>query len=144
MNPRSFLSSLLLTKCPRCRRGDMFTYKNPFRLQHLFGMPEHCPVCRQKYELEPGFWFGTGYVSYGLAIAFSIFNLIWYWLIFGISVKDNSIYSWLVVNAVILLIAMPWLIRLSRAIYLYLFVHYDPETEGIPGADSSASRPSAD
>ena len=36
-------------------------------------MYENCPVCSQKYDLEPGFWYGTGYVSYGLCGIFSYY-----------------------------------------------------------------------
>lgn len=95
-------------------------------------MHEHCPVCRQKFELETGFWFGTGYVSYALSVALSVFNLVWYWVIFGISWQDNSVFIWLVVNGLILLICQPWLMRFSRVLYLYFFVHYDEETENLP------------
>ena len=98
-------------------------------------MHDHCPVCGQKFELETGFWFGTGYVSYVLSVALSVFNLIWYWLIFGISWRDNSIIYWLGVNGVILTVAQPWLMRFSRTLYLYFFVYYDEDTAHLPDAD---------
>ncbi|GAA4319309.1 DUF983 domain-containing protein [Compostibacter hankyongensis] len=138
MKSRSLLASLFTYKCPRCRRGNMFTDPNPYHLRKMFSMPKHCPECGQRYELEVGFWYGTGYVSYGLTVALSVFNLAWYWLIFGISVGDNSIYWWLLVNALILLVAMPWLIRFSRVMYLYFFVRYDPETEQLPRSDKTS------
>ncbi|GAA0524681.1 hypothetical protein GCM10009415_02440 [Chitinophaga japonensis] len=108
----------------------MFKDKNPFhwRFSRIFNMHEHCPVCGQQFELETGFWFGTGYVSYALGVAFSVFNLIWYWLIFGLSWRDNSVFIWLGVNGFILLIFQPWLMRISRVIYLYFFVYYDEDT----------------
>ncbi|WP_245860626.1 hypothetical protein [Thermoflavifilum aggregans] len=99
-------------------------------------MHEHCPVCGQKTELETGFWYGTGYVSYALSVALSAFNLAWYWIFFGISWKDNSILYWLLINAAIVLIAMPYLMRLSRVLYLSFFVHYDPhETHHVSVGD---------
>jgi hypothetical protein len=131
MKRRNYLSALLQNKCPRCRRGDMFVHKNPYRLKDLFKMYPHCPVCKQRYELEIGFWYGTGYVSYALTVAFSAVTLVLYWLIFGISIKDNSIYWWLIANSALLLLALPFLIRFSRTLYLAFFVHYDPETEKI-------------
>lgn len=90
-------------------------------------MHERCPVCGQKTELELGFWYGTGYVSYALMVAFSVFNFLWYWLFFGFSLDDNSIYIWLGVNATILLLSQPLAMRLSRTIYLYFFVRYDDQ-----------------
>ena len=30
-------------------------------------------------------------------------------------------------NAVFLVVMQPWLMRLSRVVYLYFFIHYDPD-----------------
>ncbi|MCK7557673.1 DUF983 domain-containing protein [Chitinophaga sedimenti] len=135
MNKRpNYFLSLLQMKCPRCRKGHMFRTRNPFhwKFSHIFDMHDNCPVCGQKFELETGFWFGTGYVSYALAVALSVFNLIWFWVIFGITWKDNSIMTWLIVNGAILLLVQPWLMRISRVIYLYFFVYFDDETINLP------------
>ena len=95
----------------------------------MLEMPTRCPVCRQKYELETGFWYGTGYVSYGLTVALSIVTFIAWWLIIGISVNDDRIIYWLIFNAVLIVILQPWIMRLSRVIYLYIFVHYSENYE---------------
>lgn len=115
------LISMLKMRCPNCRKGHMFTNKSVFPLKKLQAMPEKCS-CGQKMELEPGFYYGTGYVSYGLSVALSIFNFLWYYLIFGVSVLDNSLFYYLAVNTALLLILMPWLMRYSRVFYLYMFV----------------------
>ncbi len=110
----------------------MFKTGNPYKrmgLSHIFDMHEHCPVCNQKYEMETGFWYGTGYVSYALAVALSVATFLAWWVIIGISVDDNRIFAWLGFNAIFLVVAQPWLMRLSRVIYLYFFVKYDPEYE---------------
>ncbi|WPQ63063.1 hypothetical protein SIO70_32365 [Chitinophaga sancti] len=91
-------------------------------------MYERCPVCGQVYELETGFWFGTGYVSYALGVAFSVFTLICYWVLIGISWQDDSVFWWLGVNGVLLVLLQPWMMRISRVIYLYFFVYYDEDT----------------
>ncbi|MVT39882.1 DUF983 domain-containing protein [Chitinophaga oryziterrae] len=122
----SYISSLLLNKCPRCRKGDLFKNQNPYVLKKVFDMHDHCPVCGQKTELEIGFWYGTGYVSYVIAVLFSLFNLAWYWLIFGISWRDDSVYHWLITNGILLALIMPGLIRWSRTLYLSFFVSYEP------------------
>ncbi|MCL6523296.1 MAG: DUF983 domain-containing protein [Thermoflavifilum sp.] len=123
----AYLKSTLRLKCPHCRKGFLFRTSNPYKLSHTLDMYDKCPVCGQKTELETGFWYGTGYVSYALTVALSVFNLIWYWIFFGISWKDNSIIHWLIVNGIILILTMPYLMRLSRIIYLSIFVHYDPK-----------------
>ena len=92
-------------------------------------MNESCPVCHQKFDLEVGFWYGTGYVSYGIAVLMSGFTFILWWLIIGISVNDNRIFYWLITNTVLLVVTQPWLMRISRVVYLCFFVSYDPNYE---------------
>lgn len=92
-------------------------------------MEAHCPVCGQETELEIGFWYGTGYISYVLAVLFSALNLLWYWLVFGISWRDDSVIYWLIINGILLILFMPILMRLSRMVYLNFYVYYDPETD---------------
>lgn len=124
--------SILTMKCPRCRRGSMFTNNNPYkslRLSNIFNMPERCPVCSQKYDLETGFWYGTGYVSYALAVAVSVATFIAWFVLIGISTDDNRIFWWLGTNTMILIVTQPWLMRLSRVIYIRFFVKYNPDYE---------------
>jgi len=127
-----YLWSVLTMKCPRCRRGPMFKDANPYKslkLSHIFNMYDHCPVCHQKYEMENGFWYGTGYVSYALAVAISVATFIAWWVIIGISTDDNRVFYWLGFNCLLLIVIQPWLMRLSRVIYLYFFVRYDENYE---------------
>lgn len=124
----NYLWSILTMKCPRCRKGPMFTDSNAYRklsLKHIFEMPDTCPVCKQKYDLEPGFWYGTGYVSYALAVAISVSTFVAWWVLVGISTEDNRIFYWLIFNAVTLVVLQPWLMRLSRVIYMRFFISYD-------------------
>ncbi|MBI3882873.1 MAG: DUF983 domain-containing protein [Sphingobacteriales bacterium] len=126
------LWSILTMRCPRCRKGPMFKDPNPYRklkLSHIFDMYDNCPVCGQKYDLETGFWYGTGYVSYALAVAFSVTTFVASLVLFHISFDDNSIFYWLFFNGLGLVAIQPWLMRLSRVIYLYFFVSYDPDYE---------------
>lgn len=119
-------------KCPRCRRGDMFCDKNAYRkltLKHIFEMPEHCSVCGQKYDLEPGFWYGTAYVSYALAVAISTSTFVAWLVLIGVSTDDNRIFWWLGINAVLLVVLQPWMMRLSRVIYMRFFIRYDENYE---------------
>ena len=119
-------------RCPRCRRGPMFRDGNAYRklsMKHIFDMPDTCPVCNQKYDMEPGFWYGTGYVSYALAVAVSVASFIAWWVFIGISVSDNRVIWWLGFNSALLVILQPWLMRLSRVIYIRFFVSYDPDYE---------------
>lgn len=126
----NYLWSMMTMKCPRCRRGSMFKDNNPFSsltLSHIFNMYDDCPECSQKFDLEPGFWYGTGYVSYGLAIAISAITFVAWYVLIGISTEDNRIFWWLGINSALLVILQPWLMRLSRSMYIRFFVKYDPD-----------------
>jgi uncharacterized protein (DUF983 family) len=120
--------SILSMRCPRCRRGPMFKHSNPYRklgLKNIFNMHDNCPVCGQKFDLEPGFWYGTGYVSYALAVAISVATFVAWYVLIGISTDDNRIFYWLIFNSVALVVLQPWLMRLSRVIYIRFFVQYN-------------------
>lgn len=119
------IRSVLGNKCPHCRKGNLFTGRNPYSLKKSLHMPEHCPVCGQVFELQTGFYYGTGYVSYGLSVVFTGLSFIAWWLIAGISIRDNSIFWWLGVNTALLLVLQPVLQRLSRSIWIACFVRYE-------------------
>jgi len=110
----------------------MFRYSNPYKrlkLSYIFDMPDNCPVCNQRYDLEDGFWFGTGYVSYGLAVAVSVATFVAWLVLIGVSTDDNRIFWWLGTNTVVLVVTQPWLMRLSRVLYMRIFVKYDKNYE---------------
>jgi uncharacterized protein (DUF983 family) len=90
--PNRFLSMLGM-KCPNCHKGNMYTNKSIFPLGKLLDMPERCPVCGQKYEIELGFWYGTGYVSYALSVATIGILAILYALIVGFSWYHDYFYD---------------------------------------------------
>jgi uncharacterized protein (DUF983 family) len=126
---RGYLASALSGRCPRCREGKLF--KNPvsFRFKKNMEMNRNCTVCGQASELEVGFYYGTGYVSYALSIAITVASFITWFLLIGMSTSDNRFFYWLGANAVLLVFLQPWLMRLSRSIWISWFVKYDPEWE---------------
>ncbi len=122
-----YLSSVLRLKCSRCRKGNMFKSGSSYNLKNFMKMNEKCPVCGQPMEIEPGFYYGTSYVSYALTVAISVSTFIAWWVIIGFSIDDNRIFWWLFLNIAFLLFLQPWLMRLSRSIWLSWFVKYDPD-----------------
>lgn len=78
-------------------------------------------------ELEPGFYYGTGYVSYAITVAFSATSFVAWWVLTGVSLHDNRLFWWLGVNTVLMLLLQPFFMRLSRATWLSFFVKFDPE-----------------
>ena len=120
----NLILSILRNKCPRCRRGNMFQESNPYKLKSFMRMNERCPVCSQPLDMEPGFYYGTNMVSYTLAILFSALTFILWWATIGLSTKDTRFFWWMGINAVLLVLLQPPLMRLSRAVWIVFFVSY--------------------
>jgi hypothetical protein len=83
-------------------------------------MPERCPVCKLKYEMETGFFYGGMYVSYALSIAISI--VMWVGINFFTSIE---MVPFLIIDLLLLLVLTPFVFKLSRAIWINFFVAYN-------------------
>ena len=126
----ALLPAILSMRCPCCRKGAMFCNSSIFPLSNMLDMPERCAVCSQKMELEVGFYYGTGYVSYGLSVGLLIIFAVVFAFTWGFSYKDNSVFWFLGISIPVLILLQPWMMRLSRVLYLYLFVKYGVRREG--------------
>ncbi len=115
---------LLACKCPRCRQGDMFKESNPYKLKTFMQMHRHCPVCGQELDIEPGFYYGSSYVSYALTLGLTAVTIVAWWFTIGFSLNDNRIFYWLTLNSVFLLGLQPVLMRVARTLWLAFFVRY--------------------
>ncbi|MBS1918175.1 MAG: DUF983 domain-containing protein [Bacteroidetes bacterium] len=124
-NGPGYLWSVFHHKCSRCRTGRMFKVKNAYHLKHFMKMYDRCPACTQYFEIEPGFYYGTAYISYAITVALSVATFIGWWLLLGFSLEDNSVLKWIVSNMIVLILIQPYLMRLSRAIWLSFFVPYN-------------------
>src|ERR1044072_4852560 len=123
--PASLIGSVLTNKCPRCREGHLFTSANPYKLKTMMRMPEHCPVCGQAFELQTGFYFGTGYVSYFLAVFIIMFTFALWFFTIGFSLPDNRLYWYLASISTFLIITQPIQQRFCRSIWIACFVRYE-------------------
>jgi hypothetical protein len=90
-------------------------------------MNDRCPVCGQPLDMEPGFYYGTNMVSYTLAILISVASFIIWWMTIGFSLQDSRFFWWMGVNAVLLVLLQPPLMRLSRTVWLAFFVPYSKD-----------------
>ncbi|MFY8004846.1 MAG: DUF983 domain-containing protein [Chitinophagaceae bacterium] len=124
-----YLTAVLTNKCPRCRKGYLFQSKNAYDFKNMSKMNETCSVCGQPTEIEVGFYYGTGYVSYALTVAFSVATFIAWKVLIGISfdINDNQIFYWFISNALLMVLLQPVFIRLSRSLWLSWFVKYDKD-----------------
>lgn len=134
---RSYLGTVLGMYCPRCREGKLFEKPLSLKISEITKMNKECPVCGQPTEIEVGFYYGTSYVSYMLAVALSVASFIAWWVIIGVSTKDNRIFYWIIFNAILLAAMQPYLMRLSRSLWLSWFVKYEPDWRATGPVDVS-------
>lgn len=114
------LHSILFGSCPRCHEESMYITKNPYILSDVLKMYERCSHCKFKYRIEPAFFYGSMYVSYGVGIAFAVAAFVVSYLFLG-----SSLTTAFIVIILTLIAFGPIIMRLSRNIWINLFVHYD-------------------
>ncbi|MCV9926648.1 DUF983 domain-containing protein [Flavobacterium sp. LS1R49] len=119
----SKLNSIIKGTCPRCQNESMYSDKNPLHLTKVLKMNESCSHCGLKYQIEPSFFYGAMYVSYGLNVALGIAAFIISYVFLSSSIEASFIA--IVVTLVVL---FPFVLRWSRNIYINMFVSYDPTT----------------
>ena len=114
------VASVLKLKCPQCGEGDLFINKNIYKYKGFFDMPDNCPKCQQDFQIEPGFYYGSMYVSYGLTIAITV-------AIFVAMTVLNifSIAGFIIADVVILTLSLPIVFKISRALWLTMNVKKD-------------------
>ncbi|MBU2061951.1 MAG: DUF983 domain-containing protein [Bacteroidetes bacterium] len=118
----SKLNSILTGTCPKCQKESMYEDKNPLHLTKVLKMNENCSHCGLHYQIEPSFFYGAMYVSYGLNVAVGVAAFIISFVFAGSSLKTAFISI-----IVALIISFPFVLRLARNIYINMFVSYDPE-----------------
>lgn len=116
----SKLYSILTGTCPKCQNESMYLDKNPLHLKNLLKMNDHCSHCGLKYQIEPSFFYGAMYVSYGLNVAIGVAAFIVSFVILNCSLKTSFIS---IIAAIIVL--FPLVLRWSRNIYINMFVSFD-------------------
>ncbi|WP_179321196.1 DUF983 domain-containing protein [Winogradskyella helgolandensis] len=116
------LYSILFGVCPKCHQESMYQNKNPYVLSEVIKMRESCSHCHTKYQIEPSFFYGSMYVSYAVGIAFAVaaFIISYNILEFSLMIAFISIIGTLIVFA-------PIIMRLSRNIWINIFMSYDKE-----------------
>ena len=124
---RGYFTSTLTCRCPRCRDGKLFQHPVSISFKKNMMMNKTCTICGQPSEIEVGFYYGTSYVSYGITVGLSLLSLGLWALTIGLSTEDNRFFIWMGVNAVLLIVLQPWLMRLSRSFWISWFVKYDPD-----------------
>ncbi|MGH1383707.1 DUF983 domain-containing protein [Kordia sp.] len=120
----SKLNSILTGTCPKCQNERMYEVKNPYKLNTTLKMNETCSHCGTRYKIEPSFFYGAMYVSYGVGIAFAFaaFIVAKWFLNASLLVTFFAIMGTLIGF-------MPIIMRVSRNIWINLFMSYDKKLD---------------
>lgn len=116
----SKINSIIKGTCPKCQNESMYKNTNPYAVGQLFEMHERCSHCGTKYKIEPSFFYGSMYVSYGVGIAFGVAAFV----ISHIFLNTTLQTAFIAIVAT-LVVFMPVIIRVSRNIWINIFMHYD-------------------
>mgnify|MGYP006168455755 CR=1 FL=1 len=119
----SFLLSVLNCKCPKCSEGKVYEKHHFFSFAK---MNETCSNCNLLFEKEPGFFFGAMFVSYALVVA----ECIAVFVASGVLFFDNWFNYYLIpVLIMAVLLLAPFNYRLSRVIWIAIFVDKNANSE---------------
>jgi len=120
MSKPSQLHSILFNKCPRCDEGDFFVTKSAFS-RHFDEMHDHCPHCGENLMPEPGFYWGSMFVSYAFYTAYSLIT-------FGVFVQvlNVDLDYYLIGLVPTLLLLTPYFFRMARRAWLSIFISPAP------------------
>ncbi len=113
----SRLISLIAEKCPKCEQGEVFNSKGNVFLMKLPKMNKKCSNCDHTFEIEPGYFYGAMFVSYGLVILEMFFFFL------------ASMFFDFSINTRIAIVTIPIIplsivnFRYSRIIWMYMFTN---------------------
>lgn len=102
----------------------MFITDNPYQLNKFDKMFENCNCCGEKYEPEPGFFYGAMYVSYGLMVGWFVLT----WVANSFIFKVETV-PYLIFLGITIVSFTPLTFRISRLMWMNFFSKYD-KTKG--------------
>jgi uncharacterized protein (DUF983 family) len=114
------LYSISNAKCPRCHEGEFFEYKFTYNPSKITKLHDNCPKCNLKYMMEPSFFYGAMYVNYGITVALSIGTFVISTLLLNL-----TLLQCFAAITFILIVLAPFNMRLSRIIWINMFVSYN-------------------
>ncbi len=112
--------SIFTGACPKCHNESMYKTKNPYILSDVLKINDNCSKCGTRYRLEPSFFYGSMYVSYGVGIAFAVAAFIISYVFL-----ESTLMTAFISIVFTLIILGPVIMRLSRNIWINMFMSYD-------------------
>jgi len=121
----SKLNSIIKGNCPRCQEDSMYESKNAFNIITATKMKENCSNCGLRYMIEPAFFYGAMYVSYAVGIAFGVAAFVISKVFLG-----TSLMTAFIAIVATLIVFYGVIMRISRNIWINIFVSYNPTERG--------------
>lgn len=115
----SKLYSILTGSCPNCHQENMYQDANPYHLSKIADMNERCGHCNTQYKIEPSFFYGAMFVSYGVGVAIGIIVFIISYVFLKAELSTSFIA--IIISQIVFL---PIIFRISRNIWINLFIHF--------------------
>ena len=112
--------SIFTGACPKCHNESMYKTKNPYMLSDVLKINDNCSKCGTRYRLEPSFFYGSMYVSYGVGIAFAVAAFIISYVFL-----NSSLLTAFISIVLTMVVFGPVIMRLSRNIWINMFMSYD-------------------
>jgi uncharacterized protein (DUF983 family) len=120
INKGSKLYSIFTGNCPKCHEESMYVNPNPYALSEIFEMHHKCSNCGKKYKIEPYFFYVSAYVSYAVGVAFAAAAFVISYVFLG-----SSLITAVIAIISTLVAFSPIIMRLSRNIWINMFIHFD-------------------
>lgn len=112
--------SIFHLKCPRCHEGEMFE-SGSWSFKKPFDMLQRCPKCDLNFFPEPGYYYGSMFISYiWLAWVSLLSVLFFHWYL---KLGEFTAYALLIL---VVAINFVYIFRISRLMWINMHVKYDP------------------
>lgn len=121
----SLFRSIVDMRCPYCREGEFFI-SHPYDLKRAGDTHDACPKCHGRFSIEPGFYYGAMYVSYGLTVAVGVVV----WVAIQLLFPQLSLMGTVLSIIGVLVVGAPWFYAMSKVIWANMFLptksHHKP------------------
>ncbi len=114
--------AMLAGKCPRCHQGAVF---KPLFGRGALSMNRRCAECGLDFEPESGYYLGAIYVSYGIAVL-----TVLPFAVALIFVAGASLAVTMALTAMVTVLGMVLMFRISRIVWLHVDWALAPRLEG--------------
>lgn len=116
------LISILFLKCPRCRKGKLLK-SHPYQLKYFNKVNNSCSYCSLQFKIEPSFFYGSMYISYGLGVGISLIVFV---LLYIMGITKNALTPFFTITGILILL-MPYINALPKVIWANFFFSYNSD-----------------